>query len=83
MLLKRGRAFEEEAARAGLPILPYDGGFFASIPCDDPASASRELEAEGIFLVPLAMGLRVSLASVSEEKCRRIPAKVVEVLNKR
>ena len=83
MLLTRGHAFEEEAAKAGLSILPYDGGFFISIPCDDPASASRALEAEGIFLVPLAMGLRVSLASISEEKCRRIPAKVVEVFNKR
>lgn len=82
LLLARGRAFEEESAKAGLEILPYDGGFFASIPCDDPKAASQELEKDGIFLVPLAKGLRVSLASISEEKCRRIPAKVVEVLKK-
>ena len=32
MLLRRGKAFEEEAARVGLPILPFDSGFFVSIP---------------------------------------------------
>lgn len=82
MLLERGRAFEEESAKVGLSILPYDGGFFASIPCGDPAAASRELEKEGIFLVPLALGLRVSLASISEEKVRKIPAAIAKVLGK-
>ena len=38
------------------------------------------LEKEGIFLVPLAKGLRVSIASISEEKCRMIPAKIKAVM---
>ena len=63
-------------------MLPYDGGFFVAIPCSDPAAASAELEKDGIFLVPLAKGLRVSVASISEEKCRKVPAKVVEVFQK-
>ena len=32
MLIQRGRAFEEEAQKAGLDIEPFDAGFFASIP---------------------------------------------------
>ena len=36
MLLGRGKAFEEEAAKVGLKIVPFDAGFFASIPCDNP-----------------------------------------------
>ncbi len=80
MLLARGKAFEEEAAKAGLAIVPFDGGFFVSIPCDDPDALSARLEKEGIFLVPLAKGLRVSVASVSEDKCRLIPAKIVEAM---
>ena len=76
MLLERGHAFEEEAAKVGLTILPYDAGFFASIPCDDPAAISAKLEKEGIFLVPLAKGLRVSVASISADKCRMLPAKI-------
>lgn len=76
MLLARGKAFEEEAEKAGLEIVPFDAGFFASIPCDDPDGISAELEKEGLFIVPLARGLRVSVASISEEKCRKIPAMV-------
>lgn len=76
MLLARGRAFEEEAAKAGLVTVPFDGGFFVSIPCDNPDAISARLEKEGIFLVPLAKGLRVSVASVSEDKCRMLPARI-------
>ena len=36
MLLARGRAFTEESEKAGLKIVPFDAGFFISIPCDNP-----------------------------------------------
>ena len=76
MLLARGRAFEEEANKIGLEIVPFDAGFFASVPCDDPEAVSAKLEKQGLFTIPLAKGVRVSIASVSEEKCRRIPAMI-------
>ena len=81
VLLARGRAFEEEAQKAGLEIVPFDAGFFVSIPCDDPDAVSAELEKQGLFIVPLAKGLRVSVASISEEKCRKIPAAVKAVMD--
>lgn len=74
MLLKRGKAFEEEAARVGLEILPFDAGFFVSIPCDNPDEVSKKLEAENVFLVPLVKGVRVSVASLPESVCRKLPA---------
>lgn len=80
MLIQRGRAFEEEARKAGLEIVPFDAGFFASIPCDNPDEISRKLEKEGLFIVPLAKGLRVSVASVSEAACRKIPAMVKKAM---
>lgn len=80
MLLARGKAFEEEAARVGLEMVPFDAGFFASIPCDNPDEVSAKLEKEGIFLVPLAKGVRVSIASVSIEKCKMLPARILEAL---
>lgn len=80
LLLKRGKAFEEEADKVGLKIVPFDAGFFASIPCDDPDLISKKLQKEGIFLVPLAEGLRVSVASISEEKCRMLPSKILEAM---
>lgn len=76
LLIKRGKAFEQAASDADLEIVPFDAGFFASVPCDNPDEVSKKLEAEGIFLVPLAKGLRVSVASVSEARCREIPAKI-------
>ena len=67
-------SFEEAAKEAGLETVPFDAGFFISIPCDDPDAISAELEKQGLFIVPLAKGLRVSVASISEEKCRKLPA---------
>ena len=80
LLLRRGKAFEEAAAAADLDILPFDSGFFATIPCRNAKEVSAKLEEEGIFLVPLAKGLRVSIASISEEKCRIIPEKIMRAM---
>ncbi|MDO4517650.1 MAG: aminotransferase class I/II-fold pyridoxal phosphate-dependent enzyme [Bacillota bacterium] len=80
MLIKRGAAFSKAAEEVGLEIVPYDAGFFVSIPCDDPDKYSRILEEEDVFIVPLAKGLRVSLASIPEEKCAALPAIIKSVL---
>ena len=80
MLLRRGKAFETAAREVGLEIVPFDAGFFASIPCTDPDAVSAELEKEGIFLVPLAKGVRVSIASISEKVCAALPAKIKAAL---
>ena len=80
MLLRRGRAFEKAAAECGLEMVPFDAGFFASIPCSNPDEVAARLEKEGIFLVPIAKGLRVSVASVSEEVCRMLPARILAAM---
>lgn len=80
MLLRRGKAFEQAAADCGLEMVPFDAGFFASIPCQNPDEVAARLEKEGIFLVPLAKGLRVSVASVSEDVCRRLPERILEAM---
>ena len=43
---------------------------------------SAELEKQGLFIVPLAKGLRVSVASISEEKCRKLPAIIKAAMDK-
>ena len=73
MLAARGRAFSETAAECGLKIVPYDAGFFVSVPCDDLDAVSKKLEGQDVFLVPLAKGIRVSVASIPEEACRKLP----------
>ena len=82
MLLRRGKAFEAAAKECGLEMVPFDAGFFASIPMPNPDEVGLELEKENIFLVPLAKGLRVSIASVSEENCRLIPARIKAAMDR-
>ena len=76
MLLARGRAFEEEAAKCGLEIVPFSAGFFVTVPCGEPDRLCEKLNEENVFLIPLDRGVRVSVASSSEEKCRRLPAMI-------
>ncbi len=76
LLEKRGKAFDEEAKKIGLKTVPFDSGFFTSIPCENPQEVCNELEKEGIFLVPLSKGIRVSVASIPEKICRQLPEKI-------
>lgn len=80
MLLSRGHAFEEEAAKVGLKMVPFRGGFFCSVPCEDPDAVSKKLEEADVFVVPFTKGVRVSIASISEAKCRKLPKLILEAL---
>ncbi len=79
MLIRRGKAFEEAAKACGLKTVPFTSGFFCTVPCKDPDRVSQELEKEGIFLVPLAKGVRVSIASIPEKIAGELPKKILEV----
>ena len=74
MLLARGRAFEEEAAKCGLETVPFSAGYFVTIPCDDPDGVCDKLNEKNVFLIPFENGVRASVAASPEEKCRRLPA---------
>lgn len=76
MLLRRGRAFDDAAKEIGLVTVPFSAGFFCSIPHDDPEAVAAKLREEGIFLIPLKQGVRVSIASISEEVCRMLPSRI-------
>ena len=76
MVLARGKAFEEEAAKCGLEIVPFSAGFFVMVPCEDPDRLCDKLAEKKVFLIPFDKGARVSVAAVSEEKCRRLPAMI-------
>lgn len=76
MLISRAKAFEAAASECGLETVPFDTGFFVSVPCSEPDAVCAKLEEEGIFLIPLAKGIRVSIASVAEDICRMLPARI-------
>ena len=81
MVLARGKAFEEEAAKCGLEIVPFSAGFFVMVPCAEPDLLCDKLGEKNVFLIPFDKGARVSVAAISEEKCRRLPAIIKETLD--
>ena len=80
MILARGKAFEEEAAKCGLETVPFSAGFFVMVPCGDPDRLCDRLGEKNVFLIPFDKGARVSVAAISEEKCRRLPAIIKETM---
>ncbi len=82
MLVQRGKSFQKSANEVGLNIVPFDAGFFVSIPCENPEAVGLELQKEGIFTVPLGKGLRVSVASISEDICKKLPSAILKAIKK-
>lgn len=80
ILRRRAKAFVEEANRVGLRMVTYCDGFFISIPCDHPKEVSSKLMEKDTFIVALGKGLRFAPCAVSEEKCRRAPALILQAI---
>jgi len=81
ILRKRAEAFVEASEEVGLELLPYRDGFFVSLPCDKPYEISEALIEKYIYMVPLGKGLRFAVCAVSEEKCRKAPKVIKEVMD--
>lgn len=81
ILRRRAEAFVEAANEVELELLPYRDGFFVSLPCDNPYEVSDALTEKNIFMVPLAKGVRFAVCAVSEEKCRKAPKIIKEVMD--
>lgn len=82
MLVRRGKTFQKAAEDAGLPIVPFDTGFFVTVPCENAEQVGLVLQQEGIFIVPIGKGLRVSVASISEARCKELPARILAAMKK-
>lgn len=80
MLVARANAFLEEAKNVGLETLPFECGFFVTIPCSNPEEAYKKLVEKKIHIIPLGNVLRVTLAAIPLEDCRRLPAIIKSVL---
>lgn len=80
MLLERGRFFEKTLNDNGVSCVPFSAGFFVTIACDDPAEVGRKLEEQDIFCLALAKGIRVSIASISKEKCVKCAEAIAALL---
>jgi len=82
MLTKRGSAFMNAAKECNLKTCPFDSGFFITIPCKNADQVGEELQKSNIFAIPIGDGIRISIASISEEACSYIPAKIAAAVSK-
>ena len=76
MLTSRANAFLEESKRVGLKTLPFMCGFFITIPCQNPEEVYRKLVERKIHIIPLDNVLRVTIAAISLEECKRLPREI-------
>lgn len=82
MLVERGRTFANAAKEIGLKTVPFEAGFFVTVPCENADEVGLELQKEGIFTVPVGKGLRVSIAAISQERCRMLPPLMKKAIDK-
>lgn len=80
MLSDRAESFKREAGAEGLVLTPYKSGFFISIPCSRPSDTVNRLKADNIFAVPMKKGIRFAVCSVSKDKCKRVPGRVIRAI---
>lgn len=80
LLATRNDAFMNAAKKIGLTTCPFDDGYFISVPCKDPDKVADKLKEDNLYMVALAKGIRFAPCAVSEEKCAKAPALILEAL---
>ncbi len=81
MLVKRSNAFIDEANKYNIKTLPFKCGFFVSVICEQDDKAYEYLANKGVYVVPLGGTLRITLASISLENCKKLPKLLREALD--
>lgn len=82
-LHNRARSFTQEAAAAGLKLVPYRSGFFIYIPTADHNEAVALVEAvraHEIYVVPLGDGVRIAICAIADHKIQGMATVFAEAL---
>ena len=80
MLTTRATTFLEECKKNNLPTLPFSCGYFITIPCSNPDAVYHKLIQKGIHVIPLDTVLRVTIAAITLENCKKLPKLIKEAL---
>ncbi len=81
MLVKRSNAFIEEAKKYNIPTLPFKCGFFVTILCEKDEALYDYLASKGVYVVPLGGSIRITLAAINEENCKKLPKLIREAFD--
>jgi aromatic-amino-acid transaminase len=80
VLCRRAAIFTTEAEACQLHIVPYHAGFFVSIPTAAPKKVSQALNEDLVFAAPIALGIRLGVCSIPEQKMLGLAAKVKKAI---
>ena len=81
LIKKRADIFVQEAAAVNLPMLPYSAGYFLSVPAANPDAVCEKLNAENIFAVALAKGIRIAVCAVPTQKIHGMAGKLKQAMD--
>ena len=83
LLDARGQLFLKEAKECDLKILPFNSGFFISIPCkNNELVLDKLVEEEKVFLIPIAGCVRVAICSLSLNDIKGLAKKIKTIIDK-
>ena len=70
ILVKRAETFIEAAKEVGLKTLPFNCGFFITLPCENPDEVYKKLVEKKIHIIPMGNVLRVTISAITIEDCK-------------
>lgn len=80
-LIKRANVFLEESKKCGLKTLPFDCGFFVTIPCENPDKVYEYLVNKKVHIIPMGKVVRVTISAIPVEVCKRLPKLIKEAID--
>lgn len=82
LIKERAEVFIDEAKAIGLDILPYQGGFFITVPCEQAEKVTDELQKNHIFIGPMSKGIRVAACSVPVRQMKGLAKKIKDTIDR-
>lgn len=80
-LIARAKIFLEESNKANLKTLPFECGFFITIPCKNPNLVYQKLVERKIHTIPMGNVIRVTIAAISKTECSVLPKQIKECID--
>ena len=80
-LIKRANTFLEESKNVGLKTLPFDCGFFVTIPCNNPTKVYEYLVNKKIHVIPMSNVVRVTISAITLDECKMLPKFIKEAID--
>ena len=80
LLVKRANLFLQEAAEVDLKLMPYQSGFFITVPTTEARAVVERLMEKQIYAVPLQRGVRIAICGVPTYKIPGMATKIKQAL---